>query len=42
MAQSQVQARDEKPGKNMLWGGRFTGSFVRSFVEFSVLPGYVL
>lgn len=29
MAQSQVQARDEKPGKNMLWGGRFTGSFVR-------------
>ena len=25
MAQSQSQ--EKKPGKNMLWGGRFTGSF---------------
>lgn len=21
------QAQEKKPGKNMLWGGRFTGSF---------------
>lgn len=26
MAQSQEQAQEKTPGKNMLWGGRFTGS----------------
>ena len=27
MARSQEQAQEKKPGKNMLWGGRFTGIF---------------
>ena len=26
-SQSQAQEKEKKPGKNMLWGGRFTGSF---------------
>ena len=36
MAQSQSQ--EKKPGKNMLWGGRFTGSFISYiFYLFGVL-----
>ena len=33
MAQRQEQAQAKKqPGKNMLWGGRFTGSFLPTYL----------
>lgn len=27
MAHAQEQVQEKQPGKNLLWGGRFTGTF---------------
>ena len=37
MASSQEQAQEQRPGKNMLWGGRFTGSSARVSIYLAVL-----
>lgn len=37
MASSQEQAQEQRPGKNMLWGGRFTGSSACVSIYLAVL-----